>query len=138
MWAMSLRISRQHIEQLLRYAELALPSECCGLLFGDDKHIAAVTWTQNVSKMPPTHFEIDPADLIAAERNSRGAKIGLIGYFHSHPNGHCRPSQIDAEMAVKDGRYWLIIANHGVSAWRAVQNGALHQTFDPVELDSTD
>ena len=138
MWAMSLRISRQHLAQLLRYANSADPNECCGLMFGTMMQIEELALTQNISVTPETHFEIEPSALIAAERKSRNIKAGLIGYFHSHPNGKSRPSQIDADMAALDGRYWLIIADQQVTAWRTVPNGSLYGIFNPVELDRVD
>jgi proteasome lid subunit RPN8/RPN11 len=136
MWAMTLSISRQHLEQLLLVAKTAAPFECCGLLFGRNGQLDAISVTSNVSVTPETHFEIDPSALIAAERQARGGGAKLLGYFHSHPDGQCRPSKTDAQMAAADGRIWMIIAGSQVSAWRATANGALFGRFDSVELDT--
>lgn len=133
---MTLRISRQHREQLLLLAETAAPNECCGLLFGSNERLEVIAPTRNVSETPSTHFEIDPRALIAAERRARGGGAELLGYFHSHPNGECRPSQTDAQMAAADGRIWLIIAGSQIAAWRAAANGTVFGRFDPVELDT--
>jgi desampylase len=137
MWAMSLRISSQHFEDLLRQSEMAAPNECCGLLFGSNQIVGEIIPAENVSIMPQLHFEIDPQRLIAAERFSRTHRQGLIGYYHSHPNGNCQPSCTDANLAAIDGRYWLIIAGNQITAWRTVQNGLLYGVFDPVELDTS-
>jgi proteasome lid subunit RPN8/RPN11 len=136
MWAMTLRISRQHLEQLLLVAKTTAPSECCGLLFGSNGQLDAVAVTHNVSATPETHFEIDPSALIAAERQARSGGPALLGHFHSHPAGQCRPSKTDAQMAAVDGRIWMIITGTQVSAWRATSDGALFGRFDPVELDT--
>jgi proteasome lid subunit RPN8/RPN11 len=133
---MTMRISRQHREQLLLLAETAAPNECCGLLFGSNGQLETITTTRNVSQAPATHFEIDPGALIAAERHARGGGAELLGYFHSHPDGECRPSHTDAQMAAADGRIWIIIAGSQVSAWRAAANGTVFGRFDPVELDT--
>jgi proteasome lid subunit RPN8/RPN11 len=136
MWGMALCISRQHYNQLLALAEADAPNECCGLFFGRDGQIEEWVPADNVAATPKTHFEIDPAALIAAEKRARGGEIDLLGYFHSHPSGNSQPSQTDAEMAVGDGRYWLIIAEQRILAWIAQEKGSLHGRFTPVGLDS--
>lgn len=133
---MTLRISRQQLEQLLLLAKTAAPNECCGLLFGSNGQLEAIVPTGNVSVAPATHFEIDPSALIAAERQARNGGAELLGYFHSHPDGECRPSETDAEMAAADGRIWMIVAGTQVSAWRATANGTVFGRFDSVELDT--
>jgi desampylase len=135
---MSICISRQHHEQLLKIAALAAPDECCGLLMGHGNHVENIVETANVAPFPRKQFEIDPSALIKAERDSRSGKQGLIGYFHSHPNKNPEPSKIDAEMAAADGKYWIIIAGENMSAWRSVRSGAVYSRFDPVELDTAD
>jgi desampylase len=136
MWGMALCISRQLYNQLLALAVATAPNECCGLLFGRDGHIEELIIADNVAATRKTHFEIDPAALIAAEKRARAGGAGLLGYFHSHPSGNSQPSQTDADMAAADGRYWLIIAEQSISAWRAQEKGLLHGRFTPVGLDS--
>jgi len=114
---MEIRISRGDYALLLRWADVAAPLECCGLLFGRCGHVQQVELTDNKAAEPERFFEIDPAALIAAEKKSRAGEQALIGYFHSHPNGRHRPSLFDAQMAAQDGRIWLIIAEEDISAW---------------------
>ena len=95
--------------------------------------------TQNISSTPATHFEIDPAALFAAQRAQRDGNAPdrqLRGYFHSHPNGREEPSAQDAECAAELGKYWVIIANSGVRAWRTEHGGALLDRFAPVNVNS--
>lgn len=131
---MAVHISRQHFDQLLDFAKLAEPNECCGLLFGENGRIVDVKTAENVATNPASHFEIDPAALIAAEKEQRAGGMAILGYFHSHPGGTCNPSQTDADAAAKDGRYWLIIANNDIKAWRAAAPGGNHPHFDAVLL----
>ncbi len=114
---MRLRISRQHAAILRQWAELALPKECCGLLFGEGGRVSAIELTANVAENSARHFEIDPARLIAAMRATRNGGPEIIGYFHSHPEGEAQPSQCDARMALADGRYWLILAGDALRVW---------------------
>ena len=135
MWDMGLSISRQHITQLIDFAQKSLPEECCGLLFGVNGAIHDVQLSRNMAAQADKHFEIDPADLLRAQRAERTNGPIVIGYFHSHPNGRTEPSIEDAHMAIPDGRYWLIIAHNNVSAWQALEDGDLHGRFNRIKLD---
>lgn len=121
-------------QQLLSEAAAAFPRECCGLLFGTSDRIDRAQPCANVAADPIRTFEIDPAALIAAERAARSGGQGLIGYYHSHPNGRAEPSPCDASEAARDDRLWLIVAGNTITAWRATAHGALHGVFDPIEL----
>lgn len=108
--------------------------EVCGLLLGEGGRITVVEQCANVSSAPATRFELDPAALIAALRAARSGGHQVIGHYHSHPTGDPRPSPTDAADAAPDGAIWIIVGAGEVAAWRAVERGALHGRFDPVEL----
>ncbi|WP_019516546.1 Mov34/MPN/PAD-1 family protein [Sphingomonas sp. Mn802worker] len=109
-------------------------AEVCGLLLGGVGRIAAVEGCANVSREPATRFELDPAALIAAWRAARKGGSSVIGHYHSHPTGDMCPSRTDAREAAADGAVWIIVGAGQLAAWRAVEHGALHGRFDPVEL----
>lgn len=108
---------------LLAEARRAAPCECCGLLLGRDGHIERARPAQNTADDPLTRFEIDPAALIAAHRSARAGGPDLIGYYHSHPAGHPRPSATDCEHASGDGHIWAIIADGEVTFWCDDESG---------------
>lgn len=114
---MGLKLSRQHRRQLLEWASEAGDEECCGLLLGRADEVCQLELSANVAVDPRSHFEIDPVNLIAAERQARLGALAILGYFHSHPNGRREPSLADCESASADGRYWLIIADGEMSLW---------------------
>ncbi len=116
---MALHLSRNQHQQLLDWANDAGLEECCGLVLGEGKAVSELRLTQNVADNPLSHFEINPAALILAEREARQGGSSLLGYFHSHPNGLERPSKHDAADALPDGRVWLIVANGRITAWKA-------------------
>ena len=66
---------------------------------------------------PARHFEIDPAALFAAHRAARDGGLELLGYYHSHPEGHPVPSATDCEHASGDHRVWAIVASGEVAFW---------------------
>jgi desampylase len=131
---MTLYLSSAHRARLLTWADEAAPQECCGLLLGGDGVVSTVTRANNVAADPHTHFEVDPAALIAAHKEMRTGGPGVIGYFHSHPNGLARPSATDVASACADGKYWLIIAGGLVSAWLPVAQEDAVLGFQPVLL----
>lgn len=132
-----LAISRDILNELVQKCKAAAPREACGLLFGTDSVVSGWSATANVAADPHRHFEIDPAALIAALRAEREGGDRVAGYWHSHPSGDARPSATDAASAAPDGRLWLILAGGEAAMWRAVEAGALHGRFDPVELAVT-
>ncbi len=103
---------------LIEEAARAHPLECCGLLLGQGAMITAAQPVRNVHPDPATHFELDPAALIAAHRAARDGGPQVLGYYHSHPNGLARPSATDESDASGDGRVWAIVAAGRVSWWR--------------------
>ncbi len=131
---MQLRLSRQHVMQLLLWSKESHPLECCGLILGQGDAVWEIILTQNVADNPERSFEIEPSALIAAEKNARNGGLNILGYFHSHPNGVCQPSKEDAKQAAYDDRLWVILTHEHISVWALHRAGALHGCFEPVEL----
>lgn len=132
---MGMAISRAVIEAILADARADPDRERCGLLFGDDIVIVGWRSAANVDLDPARRFELDPAELIAAERASRSGGSRLIGHYHSHPDGTPNPSATDAAAAEPDGRLWLIVGARDWRLWRSVAKGAVHGRFDAVECN---
>ena len=90
---------------------------------------------RNVARDPARSFEIDPATLLAAHRDARGAGRRVIGHWHSHPNGRPQPSARDAARASESGQIWLIIAAGNLTAWAPHAIGAGPADFRPVAIE---
>lgn len=116
-------ISSEALAALVREAARAAPRECCGLLLGREGRINRVRPADNVADEPATRFEIDPAALLAAHKAARAGGPELIGYYHSHPQGHPVPSATDRAHASGDARVWAIIARGEVAFWRDGAHG---------------
>lgn len=135
MWAMQLFISSAMLAELQHLALAAVPQEICGILFGRRGRVDAYRGARNVAADPFRHFEIDPAILIAAERDARNGGEPILGYYHSHPTGMVKPSLTDADSAAADGRIWLILNGQNAAAWHATKNGEIYGRFDAITLD---
>ncbi len=116
-------------------ARAAFPKEMCGLLFGTDVAITSYRQTANVAADPACRFEIDPGELILAEKAMRSGGPQLIGAVHSHPTGKVEPSATDAEQAAADGRFWLIVNGEEATLWRADETGVQHGRFTRLSLE---
>ena len=106
------------MKAIKRNAALAHPLEACGLLLGSADLIVQATACANIHPTPRTHFEIDPAALIAAHKAARAGGPQIAGYWHSHPTGIAAPSATDQAGASGDGRIWGIVAGDAVAFWR--------------------
>lgn len=119
-------------------AERAAPEECCGLLLGRAGpagigRIEQVMVAANVAPDPRLRFEIDPVALLAGHKAARGGGPQVLGYYHSHPEGHPVPSATDCEHSTGDLRIWAIIADGQVAFWRDSGKG-----FAPLTCRTVD
>jgi len=131
--AMGVEISITDRQRILDHAASS-SEEVCGLLLGEGARVTAVQPCANVSAAPARRFELDPAALIAAWRGARTGGARVIGHYHSHPSGYPRPSSTDAAEAAADGAIWIIVGAGTITAWRAVEDGAVHGRFDSLAL----
>lgn len=124
---MALRVTSGVHATLREEATAAVPQEACGILLGHGDLILTATVAANVHPEPLRHFEIDPADLIAAHRSARQGGPQVLGYWHSHPNGLARPSATDEAQASGDGGIWAIVvpgvSGGEITLWRDTKTG---------------
>lgn len=113
---MKLQISRALVDQMIEHAAQRPDIEVCGMLFGAKNKVSAVQPCANVADDPASHFEIDPAALIAAHKAARAGGAAIIGCYHSHPNGDFALSEYDKEGA-EEGQIWILIARNQAGAW---------------------
>ena len=135
---MTLRISSDLLTRLRVLADATPKVEVCGLLLGEGNSVGEIAPATNVATTPANRFEIDPAVLISAHRAARDGGPAVIGCYHSHPAAAARPSAEDARQAAADGQFWIILGADGVTCWQAVDQGAVHDRFNPVALASPD
>ena len=119
---MILHISITDLEALQRHAEQAYPNECCGVLAGKnvagERHVLRIVSCRNI-RAGDAHnrFEIDPAELVRVQRESRESAMDIVGFYHSHPDHPPRPSSTDLEHAHWIGCSYVIISvEHGKAA----------------------
>ena len=108
--------------RILEEARIAFPRECCGLLEGvraangEDFRVTALYPAQNLAP-ESDRFEIAPQDHFRAFKAARSNGAGLIGCYHSHPNGRAEPSAADKAGAGEEDFVWLIAAGNRLEAF---------------------
>lgn len=122
------------------------PHECCGFLIGKQSPEGAVVEkTQRAGNTrddsPRNRFEIDPADLFRADRAARAEGLGVVGFYHSHPDAPARPSNFDRERAWPGYCYAIVSVAHGepqeMTNWR-LDDETGQFTPDPIAVDAQD
>ncbi|TQL17190.1 proteasome lid subunit RPN8/RPN11 [Zymomonas mobilis] len=126
-------VSPSFLEKILKASHSSPDKEICGLLIGKRESVIEIMPMQNKAAYPERFFEISAADLIKSHRRVRQRQLSIIGHYHSHPSGSCRPSPRDAALA-HEGQYWIIAASNKIEGWYAGKNGTVEGIFHPCRL----
>ena len=110
---MALKIHRTLLEQLRKHGEESYPHECCGILVGtfsdDGNRVHSVVRCGNTrSDSPHNRYQIDPIDLLRAQREASDAGLEIVGFYHSHPDHPARWSSTDLAEAHWTGCSYVI------------------------------
>ncbi|HST11482.1 MAG TPA: M67 family metallopeptidase [Terriglobales bacterium] len=99
-----LKISSKDYDEIRRHGEETYPHECCGVLLGQmEDDVRTVTSTARCGNTrtdsPQNRYHIDPKELVRIQREARGRKEDIIGFYHSHPDHPAQWSKTDLEEA---------------------------------------
>jgi proteasome lid subunit RPN8/RPN11 len=97
-----LKLSQSDWHALRAHGEETYPHECCGILLGtmnidkDERVVKTVIRAGN-TRLDSLHnrYNIDPKELIAAQKPARVAGLDIVGFYHSHPDHPPRWSPTD-------------------------------------------
>ncbi len=106
-----------------RHGRDAYPHECCGALIGRDGLVTeALALPNATAEGPRRRFLVRPVDYRAAERRAAEREGELLGFYHSHPDGAARPSQVDLDHAWPAFAYLIVAVAKGepglMTSWR--------------------
>ncbi len=105
--------------EIRRLAAEAYPHEGCGVLIGrygsgDRVSVVEATSGHNLwSERLRDRYDLDPADIQAADRSARSRGLDVVGFWHSHPDHPARPSQFDADRAWAEYAYLIVHSEAG-------------------------
>ncbi len=110
---MKLQLSENLLDQMKRHALASGPHECCGILIGRRlnraNHVTRIEPAENIAEGDPARsYQIDWQALFGAVRRARIGADGIVGFYHSHPNGSAQPSVRDIDLAWPDCAYVIL------------------------------
>jgi proteasome lid subunit RPN8/RPN11 len=99
-----LRFPISEYEAIRRHGEETYPHECCGILLGmsegETRSVQATVRCGNTRiDSPQNRYNIDPREIIRAQREAQEHGLEIVGFYHSHPDHPARWSQTDFEEA---------------------------------------
>ena len=108
-----LKLTARDYHAIRCQGEETYPDECCGILLGkvdNDIRIVyqAVRCANACIDSPQTRYEIDPLELIRAQREARARGLDVVGFYHSHADHPALWSPTDLEEAHWIGCSYLI------------------------------
>ena len=126
--------------EIRRFAEAAYPHEGCGVLIGRyEANAVAVLeatsgrnlWTERLRD----RYDLDPADIRAADMSAGSRGLDVVGFWHSHPDHPARPSAFDSERSWVEYAYVIVNTVSGGSGdLNAFSSPAEGEALRPVEL----
>lgn len=120
---MAIRVKSAHIEKIKEHAERAYPQECCGFLIGrreahlnvlEEVYPAENEWSDlRNQQSKQNRYLITPDQYKRADQYARSRGLGIIGYYHSHPDHPAFPSGFDLDHSCWPGESYIIVSVEG-------------------------
>ena len=140
--APTMALSRASMHKIRVHAMEAYPEECCGILLGTErdagKEVYDVIRIGNAREENRTRrFLIAPEEYRRAEVAAGAEGLGVMGFYHSHPDHPARPSQFDLDHAWPWCSYVIVAVEGGIPA--ATRSWVLKEDrsgFDEEIVDS--
>lgn len=112
---MTIKVKSEHLEQIRKHGEQTYPHECCGFLLGTGEGgtnvLAEVYYAENERQdSRETRYLITPQQYKRADEYARSRGLGVIGYYHSHPDHPAAPSGYDLDHSCWPGESYIIVA----------------------------
>ena len=110
-------IEAESWRRILDHTAANYPREACGMLLcADDTplHVTEIHPTKNVTLEDPTkRYMVDPLEFIAIDKRTEEDGIDICGFYHSHPDHPCTPSEHDRKLAWEGYLYVIVSITAG-------------------------
>lgn len=99
------------VTEMLAHCLDGLPDEACGMIGGDAEagHGTICYPTRNAAASSRI-YEVDPRELLAADRDAEDRGASLIGVFHSHTHTPAYPSPTDVAQAPDPDWHYILVS----------------------------
>ncbi len=102
-------IKKEHLDDIEAHGKEGYPNEVCGIILGvcglgisgsEGNEALQIKRAVNLnSDRAHDRYELDPQDILMAEKDARDKGLEIIGFYHSHPDHPDVPSEFDRERA---------------------------------------
>lgn len=116
-------------EEIVAHSREGTPEEVCGVLGGefdaDWSHVRSYYPAENAADEPRTRYRLDPEEALEIFERLEDHGEEIVGFYHSHPRGPSKPSEIDLEAATWPDRSYVIVSLDPleVGSWRFRDEG---------------
>jgi len=112
---LSIKVKQEHLEQIRNHGQQTYPYECCGFLLGkregNTNILNEVYAAENErQESRETRYLITPQQYKRSDDYARSRGLGIIGYYHSHPDHPAAPSGYDLDHSCWPGESYIIVA----------------------------
>ena len=112
---MAIKVRNEHLEQIRRHGEQTYPHECCGFLLGksdDGLNTLSEVYPAENERSDSRHnrYLITPDQYRRADIHARESGVGIVGYYHSHPDHPAAPSGYDLDHSCWPGESYIIVS----------------------------
>lgn len=111
---------------LVEHARDTWPEEACGLLVGVGGAPREAVRLTNCASDPLRRYALDPLEYMRVEHAAERRGLGVVGVWHSHPDGGAEPSETDRRAAWPGWLYIIVGLQgdgpHRIRGWRLVAN----------------
>jgi proteasome lid subunit RPN8/RPN11 len=112
---MAIRAKKGHLDRIMSHGEQTYPHECCGFLLGSNEggiNILAEVHPAENEREDSRHnrYLITPDQYRRADSYAREQGLGIIGYYHSHPDHPAAPSGYDLDHSCWPGESYIIVS----------------------------
>lgn len=111
---------------MVAHAQAEYPSECCGVIGGDDSGAKQLFRLRNVDPDPVMRYAADPKELKQATDRIYEADWEIVCIYHSHTHSPAFPSPTDVERALYPEAVYALVTlqdrqNPELRAFRIVE-----------------
>ena len=111
-----MQLEQHYVDEIVAHALEEDPNECCGILAGQDGHVAKLYRVTNLEHSP-YRYSMDPKDLLVINQEIDDSRWELLAIYHSHTHTEAFPSATDVRMATwPDGKsiwpeaYYILVS----------------------------
>ena len=110
-WPILIVFRKSELQIIAQHSRNVFPNESCGIILGnkqDNIKIAAkISPTTNILESP-ARYQINPREQLNVYMEADEKSLEILGYYHSHPFGDTKPSEIDIKKANQPGCSYII------------------------------